>query len=287
MSGSVGLNAPSYMPTLFGSGSQGNSLLATLSSYSRQSATAAAPAPGVNGDTADQVAPAAASPQVQRDIAQFTRAVATAKTPADLLANPVALKVLLTANGLGDQAGHTSLATRALLADASRSDSLVNQLPDTRWLSLNKAYAFATKGLTVVSDPAAIGKIANGYAEVQWRDSLEQTTPGLSTALDFQRRAAAITNVDQVLGDPTFRAVVTTVLGAAATRTSQSSPPDSAAQRQAISTSLDLTRFQDPAFVSRFAERYLAATRQVATRTTGSATPSRTAEAARSAGLVV
>ena len=34
-----------------------------------------------------------------------------------LLANPAALKVLLTANGLGDQVSNTALATQALLAD--------------------------------------------------------------------------------------------------------------------------------------------------------------------------
>jgi len=59
MSGSVGLNAPCYMPALSGSGARGSSLLATLSGYRNQSAGAAAAAPGANGGTAEQIAPQA------------------------------------------------------------------------------------------------------------------------------------------------------------------------------------------------------------------------------------
>ena len=112
------LSPPSYLPTLFGSASQGTSLLASLYGYS-------GPAPGTvnpiaaleqaqSGET-KQVALVAQEPQVKRDIAQFTQALASAKTPAQLLANPTVLKVLLTANGLADQIGNTALATQALL----------------------------------------------------------------------------------------------------------------------------------------------------------------------------
>lgn len=310
MSGSTGLNAPSYMPALMGSASQGSSLLAALSGYSGRDTAAATIAASAPVGGTGQSAIVAGDPRVQSDIAQFSRAVGAARSPAELLADPVALKVLLTANGLGDQVSHASLATRALLADPSRSDSLVNQLPDPRWLAVNKAYAFAAKGLQVVSTPAAIGKIASGYAEVMWRNSLNQTTPGLSTALDFRQRAATIGNVDQVLADPTFRAVVSTGPGlgdlpvtsqspgnaalavqsgsvVAATGRASRDNPGGATLRQAIAGHLDLTRFQDPAFVSQFTARYLNATGPSGTRSAVSATPDRTARAARSAGLVV
>jgi hypothetical protein len=284
MSGSVHLNAPSYMPTLFGSNAQGSSLLAALSGYSTAAPTSPAATPEPTGDNASQPsARVAGDPQVQRDIAQFAQAVATAKTPAELLANPAALKVLLTASGLGDQVGQTALAKRALLSDPSQPGATVNQLADPRWLAATNTYAFASKGLAAVKDPATAGAIANGYAEVQWRRSLDQTTPGLSNALDFQRRAASITNVDQVLGDPTFRAVITTTLGIPA----QAQLPSEAAWRQAISTRVDLTRFQDPTFVAQFAQRYLSVARLAADQTGSTATPSRTSQAARSAGLVV
>lgn len=286
MSGVSNLSAPSYLPTLFASSSPGSSLLATLFGF-------AGPAPGTVNPIAaleqakagesKQVALVEAEPQVKRDLAQFAHALATAKTPAELLANPIVLKVLLTTNGLGDQAGNTALATRALLSDPSKPNVLVNQLADSRWLSANKTYAFATKGLAILKDPKTLAAITNGYAEVLWRTTLDKTTPGLSNALDFLKRASTIKNVDQVLGDPTFRAVLTTALGVPREIAFQTL----SAQEHAISTRIDLTKFKDPKFVTEFTQRYLIAAQQAAIEAFGSAAPDLTTLAVQSVGLVV
>jgi Protein of unknown function (DUF1217) len=286
MSGPVGLSPPSYLPSLFGFASQGTSLLSTLYGY-------AAPTPGsVNpiaalqqaqaGET-KQVALVSAEPQVKRDIAEFAKALAAAKTPAQLLANPAAMKVLLTANGLGDQVPYTALATKALLADPADKGSLVNRLGDSRWLNVNKIYAFATQGLALLKDPKTIAAIANGYAEVLWRKTLDQTTPGLSNVLDFLKRASTIKTFDQVLGDPAFRAVLTTALGVPKQIAFQSL----SAQENAISSRVDLTKFQDPAFVRQFTQRYLIAAQQAASEDAANTQGDISNLTARSAGLVV
>ena len=286
MSGSINLSAPSYLPALLGSSSPGSSLLATLYGYAGPAAGTVNPIAALTqaqtGET-KQVALIAAEPQIKRDIAQFTQALATAKTPAQLLANPAALKVLLTANGLGDQVSNTALATQAMLADPSQPNSLVNQLTDSRWMTANKLYNFATKGLSVLNTPTSIAAITNGYAEVLWRTGLDQTTPGLSNALDFLQRAKTITNVDQVLGDPTFRAVLTTTLGVPQTIAFQ----DLTAQEHAISSRIDLTKFKDPAYVTQFTQQYLIAAQQAAALTSGAAPADLTTLAVQSAGLVV
>ena len=141
MSGIFGLTPPSYLPTLFASSTPGDSLLATLYGYGGATLGTVNPIAALqqaeSGET-KQVALVAAEPQVKRDIAQFVHALSTAKTPADLLANPFALKVLLTANGLGSQSGNTALATQALLSDPAKPGSLVTKLTDTRWLAMNK-----------------------------------------------------------------------------------------------------------------------------------------------------
>ncbi len=201
------------------------------------------------------VALVAAQPDVARDIAAFRAAVASAKTPADLLANPQALKVLLTANGLGDQTSYTALATKALLSDTTKTTSLASQLTDTRWLSVAKTYDFANKGLSILKNPTALNSIASGYAQIQWQTSLDQTTPGLSSALDFRSRASTITSVDQILGDPTFRSVVTTALGIPEQIAFQSLTT----QESAISSKVDITKFKDPKFVEQFAKQFLIA----------------------------
>ena len=213
MSGAVNLSSPSYLPSLYGGGTVGDSLLATL--YGQGPAAPgninplAALVQAQSGET-KQVALVAGEPDVKRDLTVFAQALAKAKTPADLMNNPTAMKVLLTANGLGDQAGYGALARQILLSDPSKPNALVTRIADTRWLPVVKTYAFATKGLTLLKNPKTIAAITNGYAEVLWRQNLDKTTPGLSNALDFLKRASTIADPLQVLGDPTFRAVITT-----------------------------------------------------------------------------
>ncbi len=192
-------------------------------------------------------------PQTQRDIARFRAAVASAPDLKTLLADPTARKVLLTANGLGDQVDYTALATKALSSDTTKTDNLASQLSNAQWLTTAKTYDFANKGLSVLKQSSVLDTVANGYAEVVWRQSLDQTTPGLSAALDFRTRASTITSVDQILGDANLRQVVTTALGIPQQIAYQSLP----AQEKAITDRLDITKFKDPSYVEQFTRRFL------------------------------
>ncbi len=122
------------------------------------------------------------------------------------------MQVLLTANGLADQVPYAALAQKTLQSDVNDPKSLVNKLTDMRWKPVAQTYDFANKGLKVIQDPKVISTIANAYAEVTWRKSLDATTPGLSNALTFRKQASTISSVDQILGDPVLRKVVTTAL---------------------------------------------------------------------------
>lgn len=212
------------------------------------------------------IAATAKQSDVARDVAAFRKGIASAKDTATALKNPSVLKVLLTANGLSDQLDYTALATRTLLSNINDKKSLANTLTDTRWKAVVKSYDFANKGLTNLKSASVQNTIANGYAEIAWRKSLDATTPGLSNALSFRSQAAGITSVDQILGDRTLRTVVTTALGI---------PPQIAfqgllAQEKAIRSRVDITKFKDPKFVETFTQRYLIAAGNAATSTTGS-----------------
>ena len=206
-------------------------------------------------DQSVDIATTARQPQVQRTIQAFTNAVAKARSPADLLNDPDALDVLLTVNGLGDQTSYTALAQKALLSDPNDPNSLASKLSATNanWKSAAATYQFASKGLSVLRDPATLATIASSYAEVSWRQSLDQSTPGLSNALDFRSRAGTITSVDQILGDATFRAVVTGALGIPP----QIAYQDLGAQEQSISSRIDISRFGNANFVEGLAQQYL------------------------------
>jgi hypothetical protein len=226
------------------------------------------------------IAQTAAQTRVKADIAAFTAGVVAAKTPAALLANPAVLKVLLTANGLGDQVGYPALAQQALLSNPANPNSLADQLSNTAWKSTAQTYQFATQGLSIIQQPAVQQTIANAYAEVTWRNSLDAAHPGLSNALTFRSEASTITSVDQILGDPILRDVVTTTLGLPL----QIAIQPLQAQEQAITSRLNISQFQSPSFVDQFTQRYIIAKAATATAT---AAPSLTSLAEASAGLVV
>ena len=202
------------------------------------------------------IAAEAKQPEVQRDVAAFRKAVASAKDAKTLLASPAVQKVLLTANGLADQIGSTGLVTKALMSNTSDPKSLANQLTNTAWKSTAATYNFASKGLTVLKDPKVLDTVANAYAEVSWRKSLDATTPGLSDALTFRTTVANAKNVDDILGDPVLRRVVTTTLGIPQEIANQTL----GAQENAITSRIDIKQFKNKNFVETFAKRYLVVT---------------------------
>ncbi|MGC9269737.1 DUF1217 domain-containing protein [Acidiphilium sp.] len=272
---------PSNLSTLFsaisGTGSTANSA-ASLVSIAQGSVTAATTgASSENPIVALQVAQRnqtqdikneALQPAVQRQIAAFTKAVNSATSVKQLLSNPTVLNVLLTANGLGSEAGYPALAQKALMSNPSDPNSLANQLSGTnsQWLSTAQTYQFATKGLAIIQQPSAISTITNGYAEVLWRQSLDAQTPGLSNALYFIQNAKNFTSAVQILGDSVMRSVVTTALGIP----QQIAYQPLSAQEQSITSGLNISDLQNPKFIQSFADRYLAVEQSKAQTSTGS-----------------
>jgi hypothetical protein len=116
---------------------------------------------------------------------------------------------------------------------------------------------------------------------VTWRESLDATTPGLSNALTFRSEASKITSVDQLLGDSVMREVVTTALGIPKEIAYQ----DLEAQEKAISTRLDISKFQDSHFVESFTQKYLLAAQDSSSSSSSSSLTSLAVQA--SSGLVV
>jgi hypothetical protein len=206
------------------------------------------------GETAD-VALEAKLPTVTLPVAAFTKAIQSATSIKSLLANPDFLKVFLTANGLGDQTAYTALATQALLSDPSNTGSLANQLStsNSAWLTTANTYNFFTNGLTNIQKPSVIASIANGYAEVLWRQSLDVQTPGLSNALYFIANASSLTSADAILGNSVARTVVQTAFGIP----QQIAFQPLEAQEKAISSNVDFTQLTNTKYVQNITDQYL------------------------------
>lgn len=228
------------------------------------------------------IANTAKEPSVKRDVAAFTAAVTHAKSVTQLLANPDFQKVFLTANGLGSQIGYTALVSKALMSNLSDTKSLAAQLATSTsaWGSTVSTYNFYAKGLAAIQDPKVISTLASAYAEVTWRTSLDATTPGLSNALTFRAEASTITSVDQILGDPTMRAVVTGALGIP----QQIAFQPLEAQERAISSRLDVSKLKNPKFVDDLIDQYLL--NNAASNATTSSSTDLISLAAQAKGLV-
>jgi hypothetical protein len=227
------------------------------------------------------VAKEAKKPEVARDIAAFQKGVANAKDIQTALKNPNVIKVLLTANNLSNYIQYPALAQKALLSDPSDPDSLANKLTDTNLRNTTSTFNFAKNGLAALRDPKVIATLSNGYAEVMWRRSLDQATPGLSNALAFLSQASSIKSVDEILGDPVNRTVVLTALGIP----QQIAFQELRAQEQAVASRVDISKFRDPKYVTGLTDQYLLTMQQQSRSSSGGT--NLTSLAAQSGGLVV
>lgn len=199
----------------------------------------------------------AREPGVARDLIAFEDAVREATSVDELLRNPAARRVLLTASGLGDQLNNTALVNRALLSNPADPDSLANQLSTTNaaFLTAAQTFQFATRGLEVIQNEDVLRSVRESYVSTLRRQDLDQITPGLSNALVFRETAASLTSEFEILGDPVAREVVTTAFGLP----SQIAIQPLISQQQAIRSVIDVSRLQDPEFVDNVARRYLIA----------------------------
>ena len=199
------------------------------------------------------VAQEAQQPTIARAITAFTTAVANATSIQSALLNPDVQQVLLTANGLSSYIGEAALAQKVLLSDPFDPNSLVNKLGNSAAVSMVQTYNFAKNGLAELKNPKVIAALTNAYAEVEWRQGLDQATPGLANALSFLSQASSIKTPYDVLGNYTNFEVVTTALGIPQTIVFQSQT----AQEAAISSHLDISKLQDRSYVTSLTDQYL------------------------------
>ena len=265
------------------------SLLASIYSGSAGSASTAIstgnPLTDLKLAQADQttaVAKEATQPLVSQAIAAFTKAVAGSKTIQSALANPNVQKVLLTANGLSNYIGDTALVQKVLMSDPTDPTSLVNKMNDPTLLATTQTYNFGKNGLAELQNPKVIAALTNGYAEVEWRTSLDNATPGLANALTFLSTASTIKSITDVFASVTNFDVITTALGIPQSIVNQ----PLAAQKLAVNSRLDYAKMQDPTYVKTLTDQYLL-TMQLQSKASSSSSTSLTGLAEQSAGLVV
>jgi hypothetical protein len=204
---------------------------------------------------AKQIQQIAKDPIVKKELERYVKVVKEAETIEDVLDDPVARRVFLKANGLGDQADAVALAKKALTSDLGDSDSLAYRLASVNgnWLSTAKKYDFHTVGVELLKLDIALEEVASNYVGEKRLDMLDEQLPGLGSALLFKKIAKDLDTPIKILGSALGREVVTTALGLPQQMAIQSLE----AQEKAITQRLDPKKLKDPEFVDKLVQRYL------------------------------
>jgi hypothetical protein len=136
---------------------------------------------------AKQLAQMAKNPQIQKEIAHYAKVLKSAKTIDDVLNDPVARKVLMTANGLGAYVNQVALAKKAMTSDPDDPNSLAARLQSTNsaWLDFAKTYDVAKNGLERLSPQM------NGFAG-KWRVNLEREGETIEGLLELSKTVAGV-----------------------------------------------------------------------------------------------
>jgi hypothetical protein len=193
-------------------------------------------------------------PQVMRDLARLDRAIAHARTPADLFKDPEAVRVLLTGLGLGDQAANAGIARQALLPDPAGKTSLANRLPDKRWLTAAKQLAFTKTGLDTLRSDVMRKTIAEGVVEYARVSGIQKQSRAVADAITVSKLADGKgPSVYEVLGNKVLRRVVQTVTGLP----DQLAVQEIEAQARSVNALMKVADFGNAAKREKLIQRYL------------------------------
>jgi len=234
----------SLVTALFGGGGTAVPGAADALATYRRATTPGAEAKGVAQERKD--------PVTLRVLDQFTKALDRAPDIERALADPRIQAVLLPALGLADKVGQTALVRRALLSDPADPKGLAANLGGA-WKSAAETLNLKDGGLERLKDPATVSLLTDAFLSYQYRTGLDEQGAGVSDALYFREKAANVTDVYTILGDPVLRRVVTGALGLPQAIAVQSVE----AQARAVTSRLDLGKLTRPAEVEKLVSRYL------------------------------
>jgi hypothetical protein len=133
---------------------------------------------------AKQLADVGKQADVQKDLERYERVLREAETFDDVLADPVARKVLMKANGLGDQADYIGLAKKAMASDPRDPNSLAARLSKVNgaWLAFAQTYDVANSGLE------RLRPNTEGF-KGSWRLSIQRDGEPIEARLEIRQTA--------------------------------------------------------------------------------------------------
>ncbi len=196
---------------------------------------------------------------VQKDVERGLAALEKVTTVDELFKNYRALEFVTSALGIGSRLSSPGLLKRALLSDPNDDKSLINQLNSPSLKNAQSTLKLRDTGVATLKAQAFLDELVDSFKRTRYEQNIAQDNPEVTKARYFKTNAKNATdNIYKILGDQVLRDVVTTTLGLP--REIAIQPVET--QAKAVTSRIDITRFNDPAFVDKFIQRYLNAADQ-------------------------
>lgn len=218
-------------------------MLSTIADYQR-----------ISRDMTRSLSLTARKPDVSRETAYYLANIGKVTSIDDFLKDYRLYSYAMKAFGLSDMTYAKAFMRKVLTEGISNSNSFANKLSDTRYREFARTFNFELLGSRATQTSAAQNGTATQYVQQVMEEDAGDQNEGVRLALYFTRKAASIKTPYQILADKALTQVSQTALGL--------SPNVSAAdidkQAALLSKLITFSDFQDPAKVSRFAQRFAA-----------------------------
>jgi len=218
-------------------------MLSTIADYQR-----------ISKDMVRSLSITAKKPDVSRETTYYLANIGKVTTVDDFLKDYRLFSYAMKAYGLSDMTYAKAFMRKVLTEGTSSSTSFANKLSDPRYKDFANAFNFASLGSKATQTSAAQNGTATLYVQQTMEQDAGDQNEGVRLALYFTRKASSITNSYQILADKALTQVVQTALGLSPTISSA----DIDKQASMLSKMITFSDFQDPAKVSRFAQRFAA-----------------------------
>jgi hypothetical protein len=206
----------------------------------------------VSRDLARSISAVKAQPQVKRETAYYLAKIGTVKSIEEFTGDRRLFAYAMKAHGLEDMSYAKAMMVKVLKEGRDGTDAFANKLADRRYIEFAATFDFARHGALATT----FSKAQQGTVDKYLRQTLEEkagaNNEGVRLSLYFQRKAAAVTSVAELLGDRALAAVTRTALGL---------PPSTALldidkQIALIEAKLDVKDFADPVKLAKFIDRF-------------------------------
>lgn len=206
----------------------------------------------VSRDLARSISAVKAQPQVKRETEYYLSKIGTVKSIEEFTGDRRLFAYAMKAHGLEDMTYAKAMMVKVLKEGRDGTDAFANKLADRRYVEFAETFDFKRHGALATTFTKAQQGLVDKYLRQTLEENAGANNEGVRLSLYFQRKAASVSSVTELLGDRALAAVTRTALG----MPQSTALMDIDKQIALIEAKLDVKDFADPAKLSKFISRF-------------------------------